>query len=96
LLYLVVRQLQDTGKRCSGGQLFYEQCTTRWSIIRLAFTEGSSLEKEKVEKQGNQESKCSLGALSHSNNRLFSVLRARLVRLVLPRANYVTASGNNI
>ncbi|WP_432803717.1 sigma-70 family RNA polymerase sigma factor [Brevibacillus borstelensis] len=34
----MVRQLQDTGKRCSGGQLFYEQCTTRWSIIRLAFT----------------------------------------------------------
>ncbi|QHZ58429.1 tyrosine-type recombinase/integrase [Brevibacillus sp. NSP2.1] len=35
---LLSRQLQDTGKRCSGGQLFYERCTTRWSIIRLAFT----------------------------------------------------------
>ncbi|MFJ9502143.1 SH3 domain-containing protein, partial [Brevibacillus centrosporus] len=31
-------QLQDTGKRCSGGQLFYERCTTGWSRIRLAFT----------------------------------------------------------
>ncbi|MCM3470569.1 IS256 family transposase [Brevibacillus borstelensis] len=35
---MLSRQLQDTGKRCSGGQLFYERCTTRWSIIRLAFT----------------------------------------------------------
>ena len=34
------QQLQDTGNRCSGGQLFYERCTTGWSRIRLAFTNG--------------------------------------------------------
>ena len=35
---LLSRQLPDTGKGCSGDQLFYERIATRWSIIRLAFT----------------------------------------------------------